>query len=314
MMRDILPSCFPLSTCEPHEKAELWRGPIRALEDCKSVRAFTAWPDSRRHREDSPSGNAHICARKTDGVIACWGDNYGGQLGFGEVPYVLSPTVSSGNLSGLKALTAGLAHACAITSSNTVACWGHNENGQLGLGHTSPVDAPTEIPSENLAGVTALSSGAFHTCALKDNGTVACWGDNYWGQLGLGHRTGASAPALIPGTTLSGVAAVTAAGETHTCALKNDGSVACWGNNYYGQLGLGHTFSVITPAAIPTALLSDATAIVEKVFHTCALKRGGVVACWGKNDLAALGIPSPQSYRTSPVDILGERIFKDGLE
>jgi len=115
-----------------------------------------------------------------------------------------------------------------------------------------------------LASVAQVSVGGGHTCAVKTDGTVVCWGYNVQGQ------------ATVPGG-LSSVAQVSA-GFYHTCALKTDGTVVCWGDNSQGQ------------ATMPGELAS-----VEQVSaghsHTCALKTDGTVVCWGNNALGQATVP-----------------------
>ncbi|MBL0203519.1 MAG: hypothetical protein IPQ14_04080 [Candidatus Microthrix sp.] len=84
-----------------------------------------------------------------------------------------------------------------------------------------------------LTGVTAIIAGREYSCALKRNGTVACWGDNSFGQLGDGTTTNRLTPTLVTG--LTGVTAITA-GSDHACALKQNGNVDCWETTPSGQL------------------------------------------------------------------------------
>jgi alpha-tubulin suppressor-like RCC1 family protein len=97
--------------------------------------------------------------------------------------------------------------------------------------------------------VLALSSGYSHTCALKSDNTLACWGFNNGGQLGDGTTTKSTLPLAV--ASVNAVAAV-ATGASHTCALKTDGSAACWGSNSAGQLGDG----TMTNRPAPTAVLA----------------------------------------------------------
>jgi E3 ubiquitin-protein ligase HERC3 len=127
---------------------------------------------------------------------------------------------------------------------------------ELGLGDTSdrgdePLEMGDDLPAVDLGTdrtARALAAGAEHTCALLDDGTVKCWGSNFVGQVGLGdidHRgdgpleMGDNLPAVDLGTGRT--AQALAAGEYHTCALLDDGTVKCWGGNDYGELGLGDT-------------------------------------------------------------------------
>jgi len=94
----------------------------------------------------------------------------------------------------------------------------------------------------------AISLGGFSTCAILDNNSVKCWGDNYFGQLGLGdtdargdgtNEMGDTLPAVDLGTGRTATAIQS--GAYHTCAILDNGSVKCWGNNDSGQLGQGDT-------------------------------------------------------------------------
>ncbi|MDP7003380.1 MAG: hypothetical protein QF911_07450, partial [Candidatus Thalassarchaeaceae archaeon] len=179
---------------------------------------------------------------------------------------------------------------CAILDDGSVACWGYNGFGQLGDGTNTDRDTPT--PTSSLgAGRTAvaISAGGSHTCALLDNGSVACWGSNSGGQLGDGTVPGGSpADSSTPTQTSSLGAGRTAvaisAGDAHTCALLDDGSVSCWGRNSWGQLGDGTTGDRDTPT--PTSSLGanrTAVAISAGASHTCAILDDGSVSCWGSN-------------------------------
>jgi alpha-tubulin suppressor-like RCC1 family protein len=129
-----------------------------------------------------------------------------------------------------------------------------------------------------------IVGGAYHTCALKSDSTVNCWGYNVYGQLGDGTTTQRLSPTSVPG--LTGVAALTA-GSSHTCALKTDGTVRCWGNNGDGQLGDVTTTPRVSPTAVPS--LTGVAALAAGAYHTCALKTDGTVRCWGNNSDGQLG-------------------------
>jgi alpha-tubulin suppressor-like RCC1 family protein len=133
---------------------------------------------------------------------------------------------------------------------------------------------------------TAIAAGEFHTCALLDDGTARCWGDNFFGQLGDGTTTiSRTTPVTVSG--LSNVTAI-AAGWGHTCAVLNDGTARCWGDNFFGQLGDGTTtISRTTPVTVSG--LSNVTAIAAGLYHTCALLTDKTVRCWGSNRYGQLG-------------------------
>ena len=193
-------------------------------------------------------------------------------------------------------LAAGLSHTCAILREGWVRCWGGNDYGQLGQGSTQ--DFTTTLPYQ--IGVialgqpiTALALGDYHTCALGADGSVQCWGLNNHGQLGLGHKRNIGAnevPSLAVSTVpLGAPAQAIAAGKDTTCALLTDGTVRCWGENNYGQLGLGHTNDIgdnelPTQANAQVSLGDTAISIAVAGDECCAgLASQPAVRCWGYN-------------------------------
>ena len=148
-----------------------------------------------------------------------------------------------------------------------------------------------------LNNVMAVAAGRYHTCALLGDGTVRCWGANWYGQLGGGTLTEHSTPVTVSG--LSGATAI-AAGEHHTCALLDDGTVRCWGANWYGQLGDGTLTNRRTPVTVSLPL--SATAVAAGRGHTCALLGDGTVRCWGNNYSGQLGDGTTDNSRT-PVTV-----------
>ncbi len=138
-----------------------------------------------------------------------------------------------------------------------------------------------------------IACGAYHTIALKSDGTVWSWGYNYYGQLGDGTTTNSYTPVQV--SSLSGVTAI-AGGYYHTIALKSDGTVWTWGNNDIGQLGDGTTNNRLTPVQVSG--LSGVTAIAGGYSHTIALKSGGTVWAWGYNKDGQLGNVTIKNWST----------------
>src|SRR5690606_37518601 len=107
-----------------------------------------------------------------------------------------------------------------------VLCWGGNGNGQLGTGQTADSALPAEV--QGLPGpARAIAAGQFHSCAVTENDALYCWGLNADGQLGDGSRSNRPLATAIS-TLGSGVNKV-ALGARHSCALRSDGGVSCWG-------------------------------------------------------------------------------------
>jgi alpha-tubulin suppressor-like RCC1 family protein len=172
------------------------------------------------------AGAQHTCAlvpsllSSSINTSQCWGDNTFGQLGDGSL-LVFENTISAGG------------NNTCVLSGGSVLCWGQGTRGELGDG-TTPNARAAPGPVQGITSATAVSVGGDHTCALLSNGTVQCWGFNFYGQLGDSTRTDratpvfVTAPPSLPGPNLSGVTSI-AAGDAHTCALRSDQTVWCWG-------------------------------------------------------------------------------------
>jgi cysteine-rich repeat protein len=267
------------------------------------------------------SYDRHSCALMSDGSVKCWGYNFYGQLGLGDtnargdVAGEMGnnlPTIDLGNGQMAVGIATGFGHSCALLDGGSLKCWGGNGVGQLGQGDVkSRGDGPGEM-GNNLLTVTftsgktvkAVTAGYAHTCALLNDETVQCWGYNNYGQLGLGnmnHRgdvvgeMGDNLPTVDLGAGKTALAL--AAGNGHTCALLNGGSVKCWGSNVYGQLGIGSTSNRgdgpgemgDNLPAVDLGTGKTAVAITAGYDHTCALLNDGSVKCWGYNGSGQLG-------------------------
>lgn len=195
------------------------------------------------------TGAHHACALDAQGAVQCWGSNTFGQLGNGAT---LSSTNASAvrELRGASAIAAGGAHTCAIVNGS-VWCWGLNDRGQLGstardercntVAEELFPCARVPVRSLSITDAVELAAGDAHTCARIANGRVFCWGSNDDGQLGTGEASATPAPfaraVTLGREELSDVIAITA-GASHTCALRRDNAVLCWGRNDRGQLGV----------------------------------------------------------------------------
>ena len=161
-------------------------------------------------------------------------------------------------LGGVLSVTAGGNHACAVLQNHQVRCWGDNSYGELGDGSLDPRNRAVVVRNPAgtgpLTGVASVSAGGGHTCALLVSRQVACWGDNFSGQLGTGGTDlQVERPTIVSNesgeSVLGGVAQVSAGGNS-TCARLTSGQVRCWGENEAHQLGNGTDADSGLPVAV----------------------------------------------------------------
>lgn len=247
------------------------------------------------------AGDWHNCALSTGGGVKCWGRNTSGQLGNNSLTNQRTPVSVSGLASGVVSLTGGSLHTCALTTGGGVKCWGYGASGQLGNGETVTQKTPVDVTGLT-SGVTAITAGLYHTCALTSGGGVKCWGEADAGRvLGTGVTTDQKTPVDVTGLT-SGVTAVSA-GEYHTCALLTDGTVRCWGRNNYGQIGNASWDNQNLPVDV-AGLSAPVVSIAAGGYHTCAVTNAGALTCWGLGTSGQVGHGAWTSENI-PVDVVG---------
>ena len=256
------------------------------------------------------AGGTHSVALKTDGTVWSWGNNDSGQLGDTTSGTDRTSPVQVSGLTDITAIAAGGSHSMALKSDGTVWCWGDNSSGQLG-DNNDPTDSnvPVQVrkgssPDDTIflgdsssVDVTSIAAGTAHSIAVKNDGTVWCWGLNGNGQLGDNSTAQRNTPVQVDrgnssddttylGDSLTVDVTAIAGGQHHTAALKDDGTVWCWGLNSDGQLGDGTTAQSETPAAV---LDITVTELAAGGSHTAVLKSNGTVWCWGDNTNGQLG-------------------------
>jgi alpha-tubulin suppressor-like RCC1 family protein len=146
---------------------------------------------------------------------------------------------------------------------------------------------------------TVVAAGEHQTCARRPTGAAECWGQNLWGELGRTTTGPLAVLDALPGAVV-GVANVASfgLGDGHSCALRTDGTVMCWGHNDQGQLGDGTTTDRDRAAVVPG--LSGAVSISASWGHTCAVLATGEVSCWGDNNHGQLGDGTASNFRATP--------------
>ena len=204
----------------------------------------------------------------------------------------LSGTAVAGpHVADVIAIAAGQEHTCVLQSAGTVQCWGLGR--ELGDGTADASDDP--VMASGLTDATAIATASIgqqlasqsHTCAVRQNGQVVCWGSNSSGQLGVPLVT---TEALAP-VTVGGVsnAVAVSLGSLHSCALLADHTVTCWGHGALGD----------SEVPVPVSNLQDVGAIAAGGDHNCALLAGGTVACWVQDAGAAPALVPGISGATS---------------
>lgn len=243
------------------------------------------------------SGSFTCVVRKT-GRVSCWGVNIFGQLGNDSTQRSSSPVDAVG-LNDATRIAVGISFTCAVREGKTVMCWGIGQKGQLGQGDGDLEEHHVPIVVPGLTGVEGIACGQQHACAITSDG-VKCWGDNEKGQVGAAGMDPIATPTTVAG--LSDIAQLSA-GATHSCARESSGKVLCWGNNDAGQLGQGSTTPFMSETPLAVLGITDATSIWSGENHTCAVRTGGIVSCWGAGDMNQIGAPPAKPVFTMPAEV-----------
>lgn len=237
------------------------------------------------------------CAVTPSGTVKCWGGNDFGQLGDNDEIMVAltdssqkykSAPVTVVNLNGIKQVAVGYNHACAISQTGSVSCWGDNSRGQIGDGTTTVRPQATPVVGLS-AKVTQLALTYQSSCALLETGAVQCWGGNTQGELGVGQTaklnqsTSPKSVVLLNNVTIKRLVS----GRQHLCGITNSDTLVCWGWNDSGQLGLTDTTARFIPTTV-TSVGSGVKQVAAGYGHSCAVRASETV-CWGDNSKGQLG-------------------------
>jgi len=221
-----------------------------------------------------------------DNTVKCWGENDEGRLGDGSMLNSATPVLVSG-ISNATQVSAGGYHTCALLSDNTVKCWGSNDRNALGNG--SDVDSTTPVLVSNISTAIQISVGGDHSCALLSDSTIKCWGYNISGQLGNGDEYGndSDVPVSVLGISTATQISI---GMNHSCALLNDKTVKCWGDNFDNQLGIVYDEDDREKESpVSVVDVSDAIQISAGSQNTCVLLSDDTAKCWGRNQYGQVG-------------------------
>jgi alpha-tubulin suppressor-like RCC1 family protein len=260
------------------------------------------------------ASNGYACALTVAGTAYCWG-NVGansaavlGTEGAGPVPGTPSarriPVQVAADLT-FTSLSAGFSHACGVTRTGALYCWGDNAEGQLGDGSKTRSTKPVRVAT----GLTyrSVSAGLEHSCAIAADGRAYCWGGGTSGALGDGSGKSSTRPVAVVGTVRF---AAVSAGNSHTCAVTPAGAAYCWGSNDDGQLGNGTSSGATMPTPVVGghSFRSLSTSRTSGRSITCGVTTSGAPMCWGWES-EALGQQNNADEGT-PGLVVADRVFQ----
>jgi len=266
-------------------------------------------PEVRSSYSEVSAGGAHTCALTTYGSVMCWGLNTEGQLGNGSFASADRPVTVSGEVRAV-ALGTGTRHTCVAVQDGVPLCWGWNSVQQLGQ---SFMDKRSALPQPAAMGgrFTIMGGGSGHTCALRQDGAVLCWGSDAVGQIGGDGGSG------VVRVVAGGHAFVDlAVGWVHNCAVDTDGEAWCWGWNGFGQLGPRaplHECAANVPCAetpVSVSAMARFRTVAAGFGFSCAIDVSGAAWCWGSNAEGSLGA-GPHDDSASPVRVAGGHRFNE---
>jgi alpha-tubulin suppressor-like RCC1 family protein len=213
----------------------------------------------------------------------------------GSVTVFVTPVV-------FNTFAAGAQHVCAAANNRRVYCWGDNDDGQIGIGTTSFLQAVPKLVALG-PGAVSVAAGGGHSCALTTTGTAYCWGRNQLGQLGRGPAPG---DPLLPSSVLTSQQLITVTGGgNHTCGLGTSDDISCWGANIFGQVGDGSTLDRPTPRPVNAATTWNAVATGAN--HSCAIATDHTAWCWGANSDGQLGDSTTTNRDVPTVVVSGQQ-------
>ncbi len=207
---------------------------------------------------------------------------------------------SGGTVLDPQAVALGGNHTCSIDGGDSkLYCWGENDEGQLGIDGADSKVLPQKVELNGTPKAIAL--GDEYSCAIvevEDSDNLYCWGDNQYGQLGLGDTNNRLTPQMV---TITGTLSAVSLGSLYSCAIVDIDSstdLYCWGYNLDGQLGLGNQ-SLDEPTPQKVELDGNVTSVAQGFDHTCAVVNGSSdLYCWGNNFNGQLGLGNNQNTKS----------------
>jgi alpha-tubulin suppressor-like RCC1 family protein len=248
-------------------------------------------------------GDKHTAAIKTDGTLWTWGDNSDASLGLNDSGLALSrstPVTTFAGGTNWKQVSSGDGHVAAIKTDGTLWTWGRNDFGApLGVNDANPRSTPVTT----FAGGTnwkQVSCGDFYVAAIKTDGTLWTWGQNNNGQLGVNDTATRSTPVTTFAGGTNWKQVFIGYNNTHTAAIKTDGTLWTWGQNNNGQLGDNTTINKTTPVTT-FAGGTNWKQVTCNGTNTAAIKTDGTLWTWGNNSYGQIGDNTSGTNRLTPV-------------
>jgi alpha-tubulin suppressor-like RCC1 family protein len=252
------------------------------------------------------AGCEHTIGLTSTGHVLGWGLNLWGQVGDGTTKQRNAPVqVKLPKGVKAKAVTAGCDHSLALSTTGKLYAWGRNDFGQLGDGTMKNRHTPVKVKLPSGTVVTSVAAGCDHTLAVANNGTWV-WGDNQYGQLGIGSTTGTATPVeliiLTRGQPLGNITGLFG-GCRDSIALFSKGAVLVWGDNSMGQLGNGTTTSSDKPTGVMLPTGTKVKSVSAGCFDSYALTSAGKVLAWGDNADGELGADISSQFNDLPTQV-----------
>ncbi len=247
------------------------------------------------------AGNGYFAgAIDTSGRLWMWGDNFWGQTSQATTTTPITVPTQVGADTAWRAISVGFGHSVALKTNGTMWSWGDNAEGQLGNGTLgTPNITPTQI------GVATdwvdVTSGTYHSVALKSDGTMWAWGDDDFGNLGHGGATTTPNPTPTQIGTDTDWLDVESFG-VFTMALKSTGTLWAWGSNTSGQLGQGASSTPVT-APVQVGTDTDWVNVSVGAAHVLAVKSNGTLWAWGNNSRGQVGSGSVGGNFFTPTQV-----------
>lgn len=228
------------------------------------------------------SGETHTCFVKADNSLWCFGIGIHGQIGDGTCEYRPSPVKI---MDDVDSISLGAHHTCAIKKDKSLWCWGDGfgfyksvQESQrcppltkMKPSHGFSAGTGSSVPIKITDSVLTVSAGGYHTCIIKVDGSLWCFGSS-----GHGEVSGIRGVAETPLKVTDDVTYVSA-GYYYTCMIKKDNSLWCWGDNYRGQVGDGTMQERLTPVRV----MENVIFVSAYNARTCAIKVDNSLRCWG---------------------------------